>query len=148
VECQPTAFSCALGSLNKLIVAAAILLLVVMPLRGIATTKEDVENQLRDLWKDRPDYVAAVHSHTEPMRVVHAVAPTVVHGKRNTRAHVDVSFVLSPDGQVEDVRILNSTDHRLDQACMDAVRKSTFTHAEGHSGPELAIGVMPFNFIW
>ena len=132
--------------MSTLRIVAAIIVLITTPLLTTAETKEEIENQLRNLWKDRPDYVAAVHNHTRPMRVVHAVAPTVGPREHIANEHVDVAFVLSPDGQIEDVRILHSTDHTLDQACMDAVRQSTFVHADGDSGPERAIGVMPFNF--
>jgi hypothetical protein len=107
VEYRPTTSLRTLGGLSKLTVAAATVVLIMTPLPTVAATKEEIENQLRNLWKDRPDYVAAVHNHTQPMRVVHAVAPTVGPRQHNTRE--SMSTFLSYSVQMARLRMCASS---------------------------------------
>jgi TonB family protein len=108
------------------------------------------KDNLRRLWRDKPEYVALVDvKHAKTIRIVSVAVPKYpyweVWAKRP--AEVYISFIVGVDGKVEDARVFESSDSRFDQPALDAIRQFTFLPAEEPSGrPELAIEVQPFHF--
>jgi TonB family protein len=113
-------------------------------------TSQAYEDQLRRLWRDKPEYVALVGAkHTRTIRIVSIAVPKYPYWEAwaKKRAEVSISFIVGVDGKVEDARVCESSDSRFDQSALDAMRQFIFVPAEGPSGrPELAIEVQPFHF--
>ena len=112
------------------------------------TSQED-EDQLRRLWRDKPEYVALVGAkHSKTIRIVSIAAPRYPYWEAwaKKRAEVSVAFIVGVDGKVEDARVYESSDSRFDQPALDAMRQFIFIPAEGPSGPERSIEVQPFHF--
>jgi TonB family protein len=108
------------------------------------------DDQLRRLWRDKPEYVALIGAkHAKTIRIVSIAAPKYPYWEAwaKKRAEVSISFIVGVDGKVEDARVYESSDSRFDQPAIDAIRQFVFIPAEGRSGgPEPAIEVQPFHF--
>jgi TonB family protein len=113
-------------------------------------TSQADEDQLRRLWRDKPEYVALVGAtHPKTIRIVSIAVPKYPYWEAwaKKRAEVSISFIVGVDGKVEDARVYESSDSRFDQPALDAIRQFIFVPAEGSSGrPERAIEVQPFHF--
>jgi TonB family protein len=108
------------------------------------------DDQLRRLWRDKPEYVALIGAkHAKTIRIVSIAAPKYPFWEAwaKKRAEVSISFIVGVDGKVEDARVYESSDSRFDQPALDAIRQFVFIPAEGRSGrPEPAIEMQPFHF--
>jgi TonB family protein len=117
---------------------------------GSQGTWQADEDQLRRLWRDKPEYVALVGAmHTKTIRIVSIAVPEYPYWEAwaKKRAEVSISFIVGVDGKVEDARVYESSDSRFDQPALSAIRQFVFVPAEGPSGrPEQAIEVQPFHF--
>jgi protein TonB len=69
----------------------------------------------------------SVHQQTQPVYPAELKKPGI-------KAEVIVSWVLDLNGNVGEVKVYSSTDHRFDQASMDAVRLWKFSPGkkDGH----------------
>jgi TonB family protein len=102
------------------------------------------------LWADRPQYTGLPDARpVKRMRLVSAVAPKYPALLQFARVAgtVRVSFVVGPDGRVEDARILESSDARFNEDSLDAIRQFTFLPAQGPDGPVREMAVVPFHFV-
>jgi TonB family protein len=108
------------------------------------------DDQLRRLWRDKPEYVGLVGmKHAKTLRIVSVAVPKYPYWEAWAKkgAEVSVSFIVGVDGKVEDARVYESSDSRFEQPALDAIRQFVFIPAEGNSGsPERAIEVQPFDF--
>jgi TonB family protein len=108
------------------------------------------DDQLRRLWRDKPEYAALVGAkHAKTIRIVSIAVPKYPYWEAwaKRRAEVSISFIVGVDGKVEDARVYESSDSRFDQPALDAIRQFVFIPAEGSSGgAESAIEVQPFHF--
>jgi len=109
------------------------------------------DQELR-LWHDRPDFAALVDAPPplHRMRMASAAAPAypVLLRLQHINARVLVSFVVGTDGQVEDARILESSNVRFNASALKAIREFTFLPAQGTSGPQRELAIQPFDFWW
>jgi TonB family protein len=107
-------------------------------------------DQLRRLWRDKPQYAALVGAtHAKTFRIVSIAVPKYPYWEAwaKKRADVSISFIVGVDGRVEDARVYESSDSRFDQPALEAIRQFIFIPAEGPSGrPEPAIEVQPIHF--
>jgi TonB family protein len=84
------------------------------------------------------------------MRVISAPSPVCppVLRLEHVNGRVIISFVVGIDGRVEDARIIESSDIRFNDSALEAVRRFTFTPANGVHGPTPQIATLPMNFYW
>ena len=66
--------------------------------------------------------------------------------KPNLRAMVKVSFIVDEKGRVEDARIFESSDSRLDKASVDAVRQWSYYPGTISGKPAKFFFTVPFVF--
>jgi TonB family protein len=119
--------------------------------KGVAAPYPAVDSeQEARLWRDKPEYAAlAARRPAKRVRVVSVAAPDypVFLALSQVHATVKVSFIVGVDGNVEDVRIFESSDSRFDASALEAMRQFKFLPAEGADGqPERYMNVQPFNF--
>lgn len=72
--------------------------------------------------------------------------PARSHQIARAKAIVTVSFVVGVDGNVEDARLVESSDERFNTVSIEAIRQYKFIPAEGSAGPEPAMEAIPFKF--
>ncbi len=115
---------------------------------GAAT---EMKHRIAWLWSDRPAYVAQLEGNgvvRKVARLISSVSPVFPPELVSIKtANVSVALVIDEAGAVEDVRVLESTDARFEQAALDAVRQWRFSPAEGESGgPVRSFSVAPIVF--
>ncbi|HEY2462923.1 MAG TPA: energy transducer TonB [Steroidobacteraceae bacterium] len=116
---------------------------------GASAFTHEYDYQLSRLWRDMPEYAALIgQKHDRNLRAVSAVAPKYPFwlAMNNVKARVKVSFIVGIDGNVEDARLLESSDSRFDMPAIEAIRNFKFIPAEGPAGPEQAMSYLTFNF--
>jgi TonB family protein len=117
---------------------------------GVSSRAHVNNAALVHLWKDKEEYIPLITS-GHAVRGIRLISgsepqyPLTVSVREKSRT-VRVSFVVSPSGLVEEARVLESDDHRLDPFAIEAMLLFKFSPAQGTSGAERAMATMPFVF--
>lgn len=81
-------------------------------------------------------------------KVISAVQPARPHQvfQFGTVGNVDVTFTITAEGAVADVKILHSTDALLDESALNAIKQWKFTPAMKHGQPVAVQARQTFKF--
>jgi TonB family protein len=114
------------------------------------STQRLPNDQINRLWRDKQEYVALANAPppVKRMQLISAVPPEYPYMLHfHVEATVVVSFVVGKDGQVEDARVVESSDSRFDSTAIEAILKFTWIPAEDSTGaPTREMAHMPFHF--
>lgn len=107
------------------------------------------QSRLLRLFEDRLDYVALLYETTDGKRltaprVKTMVPPAYPAGKMD--ALVEVAFVVSETGSVEEARVYSTTDERFSAAAVTAVKAWTFHPSIRNGIPWKYLLVVPVKF--
>jgi TonB family protein len=118
--------------------------------QGIDSTPQLPNDQINRLWRDKQEYLALANAPppAKRMRLISAVPPEYPYMLHfHVEATVVVSFVVGKNGQVEDARVVESSDSRFDSSAIDAILKFTWIPAEDSTGaPAREMAHMPVHF--
>jgi hypothetical protein len=110
------------------------------------STGAEMVSQLKALWGDKPEYEALITPRPNRLSFLSGAPPSVSHAWVDQTELIRVSFVVGLDGRVEDARVLDTTNHRLNSLCLKTIGQRTFAPPRGSSGPEKAMGLENFWF--
>jgi protein TonB len=114
-------------------------------------TGAEMKERLVRLWVDRPEYIELLMRDPGPEklpRLISSVPPSypTVPYLANLKARVMVSFVVAPDGTVEEARVYESSDSRFDQPALEAIRRWKFIPAVKNGEVTKEVVTIPLQF--
>lgn len=102
--------------------------------RALIWQRSDEAFQDRTDWANEPDVPESQRVYPKPITMPRPVLPDSLAAERG---EVAVGYIIERDGRVRDVRVLLSTNPRLDSACVAGVRSWQFTPGTAAGKPSL-----------
>lgn len=124
------------------LLSAAFFLLLPFLCAAQQSTDSTTSNQVYSYVEEMPQYEGGFET------MIEHVTSNIAYSGLQKKGKVVISFVVNPNGAVEDVQVIKSLEPALDEACVKAVYATDGNWTAGRqNGKDVAVRfVLPINF--